>query len=85
MFALRWLLMAASVAMFGTAAGVVGYDVYLAWQFLEKLMGSGEPGTAGEAGPRRPLSWRARTSPHPSLGTRREAVRDWRGCRCFWL
>jgi hypothetical protein len=33
MFALKWLLIAASVAMFGTAAGVVGYDVYLAFQF----------------------------------------------------
>jgi regulator of protease activity HflC (stomatin/prohibitin superfamily) len=63
MFALRWLLMAASVAMFGTAAGVVGYDVYLAWQF-QKLMGSGEPGAAGEAGSRRPLSWWAPGGAH---------------------
>jgi uncharacterized membrane protein len=30
MFALKWLLMVAGVAMFGTAAGVVAYDVYLA-------------------------------------------------------
>jgi regulator of protease activity HflC (stomatin/prohibitin superfamily) len=56
MFALRWLLMAAGVAMFGTAAGVVGYDVYLAIQF-QKLMGSGEPGAAEKAGPRRPIRW----------------------------
>jgi regulator of protease activity HflC (stomatin/prohibitin superfamily) len=56
MFALKLLLMAAGVAMFGTAAGVVGYDVYLALQF-QKLMGSGEPGAAGQAGPRRPLRW----------------------------
>ena len=49
MFALKWLLMAAGVAMFGTAAGVVAYDVYLAMQF-QKLMGSGEPGAAEKAG-----------------------------------
>ena len=54
MFALKWLLMAASVAMFGTAAGVVGYDVYLAMQF-QNLMGSGEPGAAEKAGTRRPV------------------------------
>jgi regulator of protease activity HflC (stomatin/prohibitin superfamily) len=63
MFALKWLLMAVGVALFGTAAGVVGYDVYLAIQF-QRLMGSGEPGTAGEAGPltmltetSRPIRW----------------------------
>jgi regulator of protease activity HflC (stomatin/prohibitin superfamily) len=56
MFALKWLLMAAGVAMFGTAAGVVAYDVYLAMQF-QKLMGSGEPGAAGQAGPRRSMRW----------------------------
>src|ERR1700687_1057770 len=48
MIALRWLLMAAGVAMFGTAAGVGAYDVYLAMQF-QKLMGSGEPEGAGQA------------------------------------
>ena len=53
MFALKWLLMAAGAAMFGTASGVVGYDVYLAMQF-QKLMRSGRPGTAERAGPRRP-------------------------------
>jgi len=56
MFALRWLLMAAGVAMFGTAAGVVAYDVYLAMQF-HKLMSSGEPGAAEKAGPSRPIRW----------------------------
>ena len=56
MFALKWLLMAAGFAMFGTAAGVVAYDVYLAMQF-QKLMGSGEPGAAGQAGTRRPMRW----------------------------
>jgi len=56
MFALRWLLMAAGVAMFGTAAGVVAYDVYLAMQF-HKLMGSGEPGAAEKAGPSRSIRW----------------------------
>lgn len=56
MFTLKWLLMAAGVAMFGTAAGVVAYDVYLAMQF-QKLMGSGEPGAAERAGTRRPIRW----------------------------
>ena len=32
MLALKWLLIAAGIAMFGTAAAVVGYDVYLAVQ-----------------------------------------------------
>jgi regulator of protease activity HflC (stomatin/prohibitin superfamily) len=56
MFALKWLLMAAGVAMFGTAAGLVAYDVYLAMQF-QKLMSSGEPGAAEKAGTRRPIRW----------------------------
>src|SRR5579863_36608 len=56
MFALKWLLMAAGIAMFGTAAGVVAYDVYLATQF-QKLMGSGEPGAAEKAGRSRPIRW----------------------------
>jgi regulator of protease activity HflC (stomatin/prohibitin superfamily) len=56
MFALKWLLMAAGVAMFGTAAGVVAYDVYLAMQF-HKLLGSGDPGAAEKAGPSRPIRW----------------------------
>jgi regulator of protease activity HflC (stomatin/prohibitin superfamily) len=71
MFALKWLLMAVAVAMFGTAAGVVGYDVYLAMQF-QKLMGSGEPGAAEKAGTNRPgisqvpspLSWWAPGGAH---------------------
>jgi regulator of protease activity HflC (stomatin/prohibitin superfamily) len=56
MFALKWLLMAAGIAMFGTAAGVVAYDVYLALQF-QKLMGSGEPGAAEKAGPSHLIRW----------------------------
>src|SRR5260221_5813058 len=56
MFTLKWLLMAAGIAMFGTAAGVVAYDVYLAMQF-QKLMDSGEPGAAEKAGTRRPIRW----------------------------
>jgi regulator of protease activity HflC (stomatin/prohibitin superfamily) len=56
MFALKWLLMAAGGAMFGTAAGVVAYDVYLAMQF-QKLMGPGEPGAAEKAGTHRPIRW----------------------------
>jgi regulator of protease activity HflC (stomatin/prohibitin superfamily) len=56
MFALKWLLMAAGIAMLGTAVGVVGYDVYLALQF-QKLMGSGETGAAEKAGASRPVRW----------------------------
>ncbi|HEX4642530.1 MAG TPA: hypothetical protein VH161_03650, partial [Candidatus Acidoferrales bacterium] len=56
MFAMKWLLMAAGFAMFGTAAGVVAYDVYLALQF-QKLMRSGEAGAAEMAGTRRPIRW----------------------------
>jgi regulator of protease activity HflC (stomatin/prohibitin superfamily) len=56
MFTLKWLLMAAGVAMFGTTAGVVAYDVYLAMQF-QKMMSSGEPGAAEKAGPSRPIRW----------------------------
>lgn len=56
MVALRWLLTVAGVAMFGTAAGVVVYDVYLAMQF-QKLIGSGQPGAAERAGTRRPIEW----------------------------
>ncbi len=56
MLAMKWLLMAVGVAMFGTAAGVVAYDVYLAMQF-QKLMRSGEPGAAEKAGASRPIRW----------------------------
>ena len=56
MFALKWLLMAAGFAMFGTAAGVVAYDVSLAMQF-QRLMNSGEPGAVEKAGPSRPMRW----------------------------
>ncbi len=82
MFALKWLLMAASVAMFGTAAGVVGYDVYLAMQF-QKLMGSGEPGAAEKAGARRPILVGSGRSPPPRWNSPRNCL-DWHGCRCFW-
>ncbi len=74
MFALKWLLMAAGVAMFGTAAGVVGYDVYLAMQF-QKLMGSGEPGAAEKAGAQ-PSRIRLARSPR--------SYSDGRGRRCCW-
>jgi regulator of protease activity HflC (stomatin/prohibitin superfamily) len=56
MFALKWLLMAAGVAMFGTAAGVVAYDVYLAMQF-QRLIGSGQTGAAEKAGASCPVRW----------------------------
>jgi regulator of protease activity HflC (stomatin/prohibitin superfamily) len=58
MLTLKWLLMAVGFALFGTAAGVVAYDVYLAMQF-QKLIGSGDPGAAGEGTPARPLFGRA--------------------------
>lgn len=56
MLALRWLLMAVGVGLFGTAAGIVAYDVYLAMQF-QKLLGAGEAGAARPAGPSRPARW----------------------------
>ena len=56
MFAMKWLLVAAGFAMFGTAAGVVAYDVYLALQF-QRLMNSGDPGAAEKAGLSRPIRW----------------------------
>jgi len=56
MLAMRWLLMTVGVVMFGTAAGVVAYDVYLAMQF-QRLMGSGEPGAAEKARASRPIRW----------------------------
>ncbi len=56
MIALKWLLMAVGLAVFGTAAGLVGYDVYFEMQF-QRLMGSGEPGAAERAGTRRPIRW----------------------------
>jgi len=56
MFALKWLLMAAGIAIFGTAAAVVAFDVYLAMQF-QRLMSSGEPGAAEKAGLSRPIRW----------------------------
>jgi hypothetical protein len=45
MFAVKLLLMVLGIAMFGSAAGVIAYDVYFALQF-QKLMGSGEPEAA---------------------------------------
>lgn len=63
MVALKWLLMVAGVAMFGTAAGVVAYDVYLSMQF-QKLMNSGESGAAGQARPRRPSFGQGRSGAH---------------------
>ncbi len=56
MIALKWLLAAAGIAMFGAAAGVVAYDVYLAMQFQE-LMIWGQRGAAGMAGASRPIRW----------------------------
>lgn len=54
MFALKWLLMAAGIVMFGTAAGVVAYDVYLAVQF-QKVLGSWEAGAAERARRSQPI------------------------------
>jgi hypothetical protein len=54
MIALKWLLMAAGAAIFGSAACVVAYDVYLAMQF-QRLMSPGEPGAAEKARARRPI------------------------------
>ena len=64
MIALKWLLMAVGIAIFGSAAGMVAYDVYLATQF-QKLMALGQAGAAEKAGPLggltetgRPIRWR---------------------------
>ncbi len=54
MLALKWFLEVVSVLMFGSAAGVVGYDVYLAIQF-QRLMSSGESGAAAQPDVRRPI------------------------------
>jgi hypothetical protein len=67
MLALKWLLLATGAAMFGTAGGVVAYDVFLAMQF-RKLVCAGEVGAAGkaaqhaglpakQAGTVRPIRW----------------------------
>ena len=56
MLTLKWLLMAGGLAMFGTAAGIVAYDVFLALQF-QRLMGSGQPGADEMAGAHRPIRW----------------------------
>jgi hypothetical protein len=53
MIALKWLLMAAGAAIFGSTASVVAYDVYLAMQF-QRLMGPGEPGAGEKTSARRP-------------------------------
>jgi regulator of protease activity HflC (stomatin/prohibitin superfamily) len=56
MLMLKWLLIAAGIAGFGTAAGLIAYDVYLATRF-HKVMGAGEPGAVRESGPSRPVRW----------------------------
>jgi regulator of protease activity HflC (stomatin/prohibitin superfamily) len=56
MLALKWLLMSLGIVMFGSAAGVVGYDIYLAMQF-QRLLSSGESGAARQIGTRRPMRW----------------------------
>jgi hypothetical protein len=48
MIGLKWMLMAAGAAMFGSAASVVAYDVYLAMQF-QRLLGSTQPGPPQKA------------------------------------
>ena len=55
MVLLKWLLMSAGFAMFGTAAGLVGYDVYLAMQF-QKLMRMGEAEAARPEESRRDMT-----------------------------
>ncbi len=56
MLALKWLLMAGGLAMFGVAVGIVAYDVYLALQF-QRLMSAGQPGADELAGTHRPIRW----------------------------
>jgi len=53
MWTLEWLLKIAGIAVFGSAASVVGYDVYLALQF-QRVMNAGRPGAGRDAAARRP-------------------------------
>jgi hypothetical protein len=76
MFALKWLLVAAGVALLGSAAGVVAYDVYLSMQF-HKLMGSWEPHAAKKAGPRRSLVWQAPRTARRPRGSLAEKLFGW--------
>lgn len=53
MWTLEWLLKIAGIAVFGSAASVVGYDVYLAHQF-QRLMNAGQLGAGKGSASRRP-------------------------------
>jgi hypothetical protein len=54
MIALKWMLIAAGAAIFGSSATVVAYDVYLAMQF-QRLMRPGESGAGEKTSARRPI------------------------------
>ena len=49
MLLLKYLLMIAGLALFGSAAALVAYDVYLAAQLRRLLAGEGSGRVAGEA------------------------------------
>lgn len=49
----EWLLKIVGIAVFGSAASVVGYDVYLALQF-QRLMNAGQLGAGKGSVARRP-------------------------------
>ena len=57
MLFLRFLLIAIGVGLFGSASGVIAYDIYLAAQ-LRRLLGRNSPKGRSEAAerPLRPLS-----------------------------
>ena len=56
MLLLKYLLIAAGVGMFGGAAGVVAYDIYLAAQ-LRRLLARGAGPFEPAPGPERPIRW----------------------------
>jgi regulator of protease activity HflC (stomatin/prohibitin superfamily) len=63
MLILKYLLMVASILLFGTAAGLVGYDVWLAYELQNLLRRKKEPESGLADG--EPLTGRPSKSPRP--------------------
>jgi regulator of protease activity HflC (stomatin/prohibitin superfamily) len=66
MLVLKYLLVVASILLFGTSAGLVGYDVWLAYELQNLLrrkkqpesgLAVGEPGTVRPSRTPRPIRW----------------------------
>ncbi|MBZ5703664.1 MAG: hypothetical protein LAN84_17675 [Acidobacteriia bacterium] len=83
MLLLKYLLMIAGFALFGSAAALVAYDVYLAAQLRHLLAGEGSGRVAGEAvaAPAAqaeacaPLLCARRPARNPALLRRRHGIR----------